>query len=936
MTPLPQLVAPIGRAQELNDLLELFSAVRTTRKGQTVFLLGGEGMHRKATARKFLQAVGNESNVITASVQFHDREKHPRDWEKLVSEDARWQHQYAQFAPIVEKYFPKAIKIAGLPWLALAVQLLAKSKSLLEALKTQRSFALQDDPFVLKEFMRHVSQHYHVAILLEDLTYADSPWIDILRRVLNEMHRDLPLLLIATVEANAPLEKIAKDNLLESQWLVQDAVARQVGQARFFAPLTLDDIHHLFPMRIDGSLARRLHEWTDGIPELIQVLWNEWVRERVVEYSPTGTLQARADTKEWVWGPAKDIAEQQVEQLLDEDSPFETELVFSILQLGALEGSPFTAEAVAEACQGDANDLIDFFDDYLVESETNPRGILNEAGWTTVLLGETEKELALYSFRFPFHEHVFVKYPSDAQTRGNAFALVRALEKAYYPQTHLHARKLARLWTLAGNEHRAREYKRMLAISNNIEILRWQVSVLHQFAQDKFDLYRLFRSQINLGEQLFGHVQYLEIVRLFQRAVNTAKRLENVQDQALALYYLGRAWSYGGEFANARQALETSRAFALRANARSTLAATLYELGSIESDQGNYPAAREYLEQALALERELGDKGGIAYTLQQFGVIEFKQGNYPAARAHYEQGLALERESPGGQAGSSPKIENYLGFPAGLSGLDLTRRALTQAQRFGAEILATQQVSALRVQDPYRVLVLDDGAEIVTKTVLITTGASFHILDLPGAAELTGKGVYYGAAYTEAMFFKDRDVFVVGGANSAAQNALFLARYCRKVTVLVRSVLSTSQYLTDALYATPNVQVRLGTSLVALHGTDKLEAVTIHDRKVGHDETIPGAALFVFIGQRPRSEFAEGMLRRGPKGHLLTGPALRDENGKWPPDWKLKREPMLLETNIPGVFAAGDVRQGARNRVAAAAGEGSTAISMVHEYLTTV
>lgn len=298
--------------------------------------------------------------------------------------------------------------------------------------------------------------------------------------------------------------------------------------------------------------------------------------------------------------------------------------------------------------------------------------------------------------------------------------------------------------------------------------------------------------------------------------------------------------------------------------------------------------------------------------------------------------IVVERESPGGQAGSSPKIENYLGFPAGLSGLDLTRRALTQAQRFGTEILATQQVCSLRIRDPYRILVLDETTEIVTKAVLITTGASFHILEVPGAAELTGKGVYYGAAYTEAIFFKDQDVFVLGGANSAAQNALFLARYCRKVTVLVRGALSTSQYLTDALYATPNIQVRLATSLLALHGTDKLESVTVHTQKADHDEILTGAALFVFIGQRPRTEFGQGQLRLGPKGHLLTGPALKDENGKFPPEWKLKREPMLLETNIPGVFAAGDVRLGARNRVAAAAGEGSTAISMVHEYLTTV
>jgi thioredoxin reductase (NADPH) len=295
--------------------------------------------------------------------------------------------------------------------------------------------------------------------------------------------------------------------------------------------------------------------------------------------------------------------------------------------------------------------------------------------------------------------------------------------------------------------------------------------------------------------------------------------------------------------------------------------------------------------------------------------------------------IVIEREAPGGQAGSSPKIENYLGFPAGLSGVDLTRRALTQAQRFGTEFLAAREAKQLRVQDPYRVIVLDDLNEIVAKAVLIATGVSFRMLDLPGAAELRGKGVYYGAAYTEAMFLRDQDVFVVGGANSAAQNALFLTRYCRKVTMFVRSNLTTSQYLTDALYALPNLEVQLGVELVALHGTDKLQAVTIRSRKTGLEERLPGTALFVFIGQRPHSEFGEELLRRGPKGHILTGPALRDENGKFPRDWILNRDPMLFETNIPGVFAAGDVRFGARNRVAAAAGEGSTAISMVHEYL---
>jgi thioredoxin reductase (NADPH) len=341
--------------------------------------------------------------------------------------------------------------------------------------------------------------------------------------------------------------------------------------------------------------------------------------------------------------------------------------------------------------------------------------------------------------------------------------------------------------------------------------------------------------------------------------------------------------------------------------------------------------------------RQLAEKIGLktkpAQETYDLAIVGSGPAGLAAAVYASSEGLktvVVEREAPGGQAGSSPKIENYLGFPAGLSGLDLTRRALTQAQRFGTEILATQQVKSLRVQDPYRILILDDGTEIVAKAVLITTGASFHMLEVPGAPELTGKGVYYGAAFTEAMFFKDQDVFVVGGANSAAQNALFLARYCRKVTLLVRSVLNTSQYLTDALYATPNVEVRLGVELVSLHGTENFDSLTIRDKKTGEEETLQGAALFVFIGQRPRSDFGETILRRGPKGHLLTGSALKDENGKFPPEWKLEREPMLLETNIPGVFAAGDVRLGARNRVAAAVGEGSTAISMVHEYLTTV
>lgn len=341
--------------------------------------------------------------------------------------------------------------------------------------------------------------------------------------------------------------------------------------------------------------------------------------------------------------------------------------------------------------------------------------------------------------------------------------------------------------------------------------------------------------------------------------------------------------------------------------------------------------------------RQLAEKIGLnikpAQQVYDLAIVGSGPAGLAAAVYASSEGLktiVIEREAPGGQAGSSPKIENYLGFPAGLSGLDLTRRALAQAQRFGTEILATQEVCSLRAEDPYRIIVLNDGTEIVTKAVLITTGASFHLLDLPGAVELTGRGIYYGAAYTEAINFQDQDVFVLGGANSAAQNALFLARYCRKVTMLVRSDLGTSQYLTDALYATPNIEVRLGVEIIRLLSKDNFDGLVIRDKKTGQDETLQGAALFVFIGQRPRSEFSADMLKHTEKGFLLTGPALRDENNKYPAEWKLDRDPMLLETNIPGVFAAGDVRLGSRNRVAAAVGEGSTAVSMVHEYLKTV
>jgi thioredoxin reductase (NADPH) len=301
--------------------------------------------------------------------------------------------------------------------------------------------------------------------------------------------------------------------------------------------------------------------------------------------------------------------------------------------------------------------------------------------------------------------------------------------------------------------------------------------------------------------------------------------------------------------------------------------------------------------------------------------------------------LLVEKHAPGGQAGSSPKIENYLGFPMGISGGDLTRRALTQARRLGAEILSAQAVEQIRLLDRYKIVTLTNGEDVSCHTLLLATGASFNILKMPGAAELTGQGIYYGAAHTEASYYKEQDVFVVGGANSAAQGALFLSRYARKVTVLIRGPQpAAAQHLVNALRADPKIEMRLNTDLVEVRGKDKPEAVVVTDTTTGETLTLPGAAMFVFIGVKPESDLVSDLVLRDPKGYVLTGPDMRaqDMEGKWPAVWPLERDPFLFETSVPGLFAAGDVRFGTNHRVVSAAAEAGVAVMMIRQYLKTL
>jgi len=295
--------------------------------------------------------------------------------------------------------------------------------------------------------------------------------------------------------------------------------------------------------------------------------------------------------------------------------------------------------------------------------------------------------------------------------------------------------------------------------------------------------------------------------------------------------------------------------------------------------------------------------------------------------------LIIERQTPGGQAGTSSRIENYLGFPTGLSGTELAHRAWSQAVRLGAEFLAPQEVRELCIQDGYKVLTLTDGSTVRTRAVVLTTGVSYRTLDVPGMDRLSGAGVYYGAARTEARSCEEQDVYIVGGGNSAGQAAMYLASYARKVYIAIRGAslaASMSAYLIEQIAGTPNIEILPFTEVAEVCGQDHLEAVVLKTN--GQMDKRPARALFVFIGAKPSTEWVCNVILCDTRGFLLTGRDLVTDP-RYATAWKHNREPFLLETCVPGVFAAGDSRAGAMARVASAVGEGSMAIKFVHQYL---
>jgi thioredoxin reductase (NADPH) len=300
--------------------------------------------------------------------------------------------------------------------------------------------------------------------------------------------------------------------------------------------------------------------------------------------------------------------------------------------------------------------------------------------------------------------------------------------------------------------------------------------------------------------------------------------------------------------------------------------------------------------------------------------------------------LLIEKHAPGGQAGTSSRIENYLGFPAGISGAELTARALTQAKRLGLEFLSPKTVKFIEEAHGYKTIVLENGIRIDTRSVILTTGVQYRKLETKGIADFTGAGIYYGSSTTEATACKDKEVYVVGGGNSAGQCAMYLSKFAKNVYILVRKenlVNTMSAYLIDQINEAPNIQVFGKTEIIEVCGSDRLEKLIVNKLGTKYNKTREASALYIFIGAKPFTDWIQLNIRKNPQGFVLTGSALKTVDG-FKKNWKLSRDPYLLETSCPGVFAAGDVRAGAMNRVASAVGEGSMAISLVHKYLAEV
>lgn len=344
--------------------------------------------------------------------------------------------------------------------------------------------------------------------------------------------------------------------------------------------------------------------------------------------------------------------------------------------------------------------------------------------------------------------------------------------------------------------------------------------------------------------------------------------------------------------------------------------------------------------------QSIADKMGLKTTAEEpfYDLVVIGSGPAGLANAVYATSeglktLIVEREAPGGQAATSSRIENYLGFPAGVSGADLAQRAVAQAKKFGAEFLTAKEVVKIEENGSYKIVKFKDGSQVSAYSIVLATGMMVRKLEAKGIDKLQGIGVYYGAAMTEASTYKGQDVCIIGGANSAGQGALFFSRYAKSVTMVIRResfAQTMSSYLIDRIEATPNITVLPDSEIVEVKGESSLQTIICRNVKTGDLNETDSAAMFIFIGSSPLSEFVADLVTRDDKGFILTGSDLPRLSNNRPANWNLKREPFLFETSVPGIFSVGDIRYGSNHRVAAAVGEGSACIHLVHKYIETV